>query len=301
MKKIYNIILTIIIITVCQAVTNEKSTQKGYKIMPDGSVKMLGTMPPDMSKCVRRRRSDLGKLQPDYRNPDVILGKAFSLDSLMMYADLIIVGKVKRILRARGNYDYLINGELIIYIDLIEIEQIVASIWNQPETLNKFALNKNDLTNSLYVVIHSSVKANPPIINDAVLERNGRYLLWLNYYPLEGADAKKYDLCGKAMYKTTIGRRGALLLSESKSAPLLTTKTRESLKATIKNSFNTTDCTKIVDAVSSLAKGMAKSADEDKAAAEFTNARNALSLSTNSLSRLKGIKRFQIVDLELQE
>jgi len=298
MKKIYNIILTIIIVAVCQAVTNENSIQKGYKIMPDGSVKMLGTMPPDLSKCVRRRRSDLGKLQQDYRDPDVILGKAFSLDSLMMYADLIVVGKVKRVLRARGNYDYLINGELIIYIDLIEIEQIVASIWNQSETLNRFALNKNGLTNSLYVVIHSSVKANPPIINDAILERNGRYLLWLNYYPLEGADAKKYDLCGKAMYKTTIGNRGALLLSESKLASLLTAKTRKSLKTTIKNSFNTTDCVKIVDAVCSLAKGMAKSADEEKAAAEFTNARNELSLSTNNLSRLKGVKRFQIVDIK---
>jgi len=301
MKKIYSIILAIIIITVCRASTNEDSTQKGFEIMPDGSVKMLGTMPPDMSKCVRSMRNDLGKLPSDYWEYDVITGKAFSLNSLMMYADLIVVGKVKCILRARGNYDYLINGELIRYIDLIEIEQIVASIWNQPETLNRFELNNNDLTNLLYVVIHSSVKANPPIINDAILERNCRYLLWLNYYPLEGTDAKKYDLCGKAMYKTTIGNRGALLLSESKLASLLTAKTRKSLKATIKNSFNTTDCVKIVDAVGSLAKGMAKPAQENKTIAEFTNARNELSLSTNSFSRLKGIKRFQIVGVNLQK
>ena len=133
------------------------------------------------------------------------------------------------------------------------------------------------------------------------MESNGRYLLWLNYYPLEGADAKKYDLCGKAMYKTTIGRRGALLLSESKIAPLMKTRTRNFLKATIKNSFNTTDCVKIVDAVGSLAKGMAKSAQENKTIAEFKNARNELSLSTNSFSSLKGVKRFQIVDMNLQK
>jgi hypothetical protein len=301
MKKIYNIILAIVIMTVCQAVTNENPTQKGFKIMPDGSVKMLGTISPDMSKCVRIMRNDLGKLQPDYFNPDVIRGRAFSLDSLMMYADLIVVGKVKRILRARGNYDYLINGELIKYIDIIEIEKIVASVWDRAETQNRLTLNNNDLTNLLYVVIHSSIKANPPIINDAVLERNGRYLLWLNYYPLEGADAKKYDLCGKAMYKTTIGIRGALLLSESKLAPLLTAKTRKFLKTSKKNSFNTTDCPKIVNAVSSLAKGMAKSAQENNAVEEFKNARDDLSLSTNSLSRLKGIKRFEIVDMNLQK
>ena len=49
------------------------------------------------------------------------------------------------------------------------------------------------------------------------------------------------------MYKTTIGTRGTLLLSESKLASLLTVKTRKSLKTSIKNSFNTTDCIKIVD------------------------------------------------------
>jgi len=280
--------------------TNTNSTQKGYKVLPGGSVIMLGKMPPDMSKWVRSSRRDLGEMPQDYRDPEVIRGKV-SLESLMTYTDLIVIGTVKRILRARGDYDYLINGELITYVELIEIERIVASVWDQPETLNRLSLSKNDSTNTFYLIIHPFVKANPPRINDTILENKGRYLLWLDYYPMEGADAKKYDLCGTAMYKTTIGRRGTLRIHKSMLASLLFKWKRKSTTASIKKSFNTTNPTKIIAAVSCLAKGMAKSASKEEAVIALAAARAKLSLPTNSFSRLEGVRRFRTVDMRLPE
>lgn len=185
-------------------------------------------------------------------------GKAgILLSELMQSADLIVIGKVTKMPKIKGEYT----------IATLEIERIVSAVWNRDEVGHYV---EKDAGKRMINVLQKRPLSDPygPPDGYAIFDVGGRYLCWLRLAPLSENQKKGLGLMSSAFYKIVKGEDGLVLLSNPKELAnyeymkkmmQMLPKPREpygDLKTKFERNFGTSDVKKIEEVTSCFAQLM---------------------------------------------